>query len=93
MFCSSTNVQWLRSYYFQTYTLFLKENILLRKTSRLGMHKLPFVKIFSPATAEHVTPHNFHSVSMRRVLTTEITDVTVCTNYFKKIALFFANTE
>jgi len=93
MFCSSTNVQWLRSYYVQTYTLFLTENILLGKTSRLGMQKLPFVTVFCTATAEHITPRNFLSVSMRRVLTTEITVVTICTTYFNKknFALVFCH--
>ena len=93
MFCSSTNVQWLRSYYFQTYTLFLTANILLGQTSRRGMQKLPFVTVFSTATAEHITPRSFLSVSIRSVLTTEITVVTICTTYLKKkkkpFALFF----
>lgn len=56
-------------------------NILLGKTSRLGMQKLPLVTVFSPATAEHITPRNFLSVSMRRVLTTEITVVTIWTTH------------
>ena len=82
MLCLSTNVQWLRSYYFQNYTPFLMENILLDKTSRLGKQNVPFVTVCSPATAEHITPHIFLSVSIRTVLTTEITVVTLCTTYF-----------
>jgi hypothetical protein len=39
------------------------------------MQKLPFVTVFSPATAEHITPRNFLIVSKERVLTTEITVV------------------
>lgn len=90
MFCLSTNVQCLHSCYFQTYTLFLVENILLDKTSRLGKQNVPFVTVCSPATAEHITPHIFLSVSIRTVLTTEITVVTICNTYFnnKKFALF-----